>query len=63
MRLYCGLSIIILPAALRPEAVILPARSAIPFRAAMSSIARFFAWFGEFGVFCGTWRGPRSPAL
>ena len=52
MRLYCGLSIVILAAAFTAGRSVPAGQMGDSLRAAAAYIARFFEWFGEFGAFC-----------
>ena len=53
MRIYCGLSVIILAAAFAAGRSVPASEIGDSLRAAMTRIAGFFEWFGEFGAFCG----------
>jgi len=53
MRLYCGLSIIILAAAFAAGSNSPAGQIGDSLRVVRDGIARFFAWFGQFGLFCG----------
>jgi phospholipid/cholesterol/gamma-HCH transport system permease protein len=53
MRIYCGLSLIILAAAFAGGRSLPAGQMEDSFRTAVTHFTKFFEWFGEFGAFCG----------